>query len=99
MLVHRGGAGQQRTYHFFNSLHQPTYLRSLRSGFKSRLNGLLALLMRTSGERRGQQQQQQLQYYRQYHHQRNHHYHRYNQEEDGEETWSRGPSKVEGTVV
>lgn len=52
---------------------------SLRSGLKTRLNGLLALLMRTGGERR------QLQYY---HHQiGHHHYYRYNQyqQQQGEE--------------
>lgn len=53
---------------------------SLRSGLKTRLNGLLALLMRTGvGERR------QLQYY---HHQIGHHHHyRYNQyqQQQGEE--------------
>lgn len=52
---------------------------SLRSGLKTRLNGLLALLMRTGGERR------QLQYY---HHQIGHHlYYRYNQyqQQQGEE--------------
>lgn len=77
MLAVRGGV-------FFNNLHQPTYRQlaaSLRSGFKSRLNGLLALLMRTTnGERRGQ-----LQYFRQYHQHRNHRYYRYNQEEEAEE--------------
>ncbi|KAL1377129.1 hypothetical protein pipiens_016465 [Culex pipiens pipiens] len=41
----------------------------LRSGFKTRLNGLLALLVGSGAERRGQ-----LQY---------HHYYRYNQEEEG----------------
>lgn len=57
---------------------------SLRSGFKTRLNGLFALLMRGGAERRGQ-----LQY---------HHYYRYNQEEEEEEQLS-GSSKVAGTVV
>lgn len=63
MLVRR----RDRTYQLF-SVRQ--LAASLRSGFKTRLNGLLALLVRGGAERR-----RQLQYH--------HHYYRYNQEEEG----------------
>lgn len=62
MLVRR-----DRTYQLF-SVRQ--LAAGLRSGFKTRLNGLLALLVGSGAERRGQ-----LQY--------RHHYYRYNQEEEG----------------
>lgn len=76
MLVRR----RDRTYQLF-SVRQ--LAASLRSGFKTRLNGLLALLVGGGAERRGQ-----LQYY-------HHHYYRYNQEE--EEVGQ--SSKAAGTVV
>lgn len=57
---------RDRTYQLF-SVRQ--LAAGLRSGFKTRLNGLLALLVGGGAERRGQ-----LQY---------HHYYRYNQEEEG----------------
>lgn len=87
LLVHRS-----RHLHPTTSASYPSSYRqlaaSLRSGLKTRLNGLLALLMRTGGggERR------QLQYY-QYHLRSNHYrYDRYQQQQQQ-------PGEEEGTAV
>lgn len=86
LLVHRRSRHLHPTTSTYPSSSYRQLASSLRSGLKSRLNGLLALLMRTgSGERR------QLQYY--HYHLRSSHY-RYDQyqyqQQQGEE---------EGTAV
>lgn len=85
LLVHRS-----RHLHPTTSASYPSSYRqlaaSLRSGLKTRLNGLLALLMRTGGGER-----RQLQYY-QYHLGSNHYrYDRYQQQQQ--------PGEEEGTAV
>lgn len=77
------------------NLHQPTtayrqLAASLRSGFKSRLNGLLALL---TTDRR------QLQYYHQHHQQHHYRYNQQGEEEEEEQSWNRRRKRPEGTVV
>lgn len=82
LLVHRSRQLHPTTSAYPSSSYRQL-ASSLRSGLKSRLNGLLALLMRTGGGER-----RQLQYY--HYHLRSSHY-RYDQyQQQGEE---------EGTAV
>lgn len=87
LLVHRRSRHLHPTTSSYPSSSYRQLASSLRSGLKSRLNGLLALLMRTGGGER-----RQLQYY--HYHLRSTNHYRYDQyqqqQQQGEE---------EGTAV